>query len=338
MESLSIMEFRQVNEKPTQSKYNISDMFGFVISVDKTKLQVNDITNSFYQGEYDIKTKYAIIYLYDFMNDNESKDFIAMYGGELHNKTSANITVLTYFSTDTAKKWSNVYNEDKIRCGDDIPASKIMETINTFKNAYNVNKLPAMVIIKRDKSLNEESFILPLENFNKINIKRCFDDVIKKIDSHCGDDFSVIRDYILGPDGTIIKSKQLSNMKVQEYIKHLVDDEAKVIKYGLDYLAVELGISTRTLYNKMHKVNSSCFTRDECFFIALRFGVSIPKLNSILRNYNHVEIGMGGRDGVIYKALIDGKKGEEDLIEINKIIEKKYGLGAGIINNKISLI
>lgn len=323
MESLSLLEFKTIKENTNKQKINYYNASGFVSS----KNEINDITNIFSEGKYKIETLFTIIYLYDYMCDSASRDFIAMYGGELHKKTSSNITILTYFSTDTAMKWPNVYNRDKIRCNDDNDPAKVMKIVNNLKETYNVQNLPAMVIIKKD-----ESFILPIEGSNKEIIKRYFYDVIKKIDEHCEEDISVIKDYIIGPNLDTLKNKKNNKISVSEFICKLVDDEG----YRLDDLALEMGISVKTLYNKREKVNDNKFTRDECFFIAIRFGIGIAKLQWLLREYNNVEIGMGGRDGVLYNAIIAGRKGEDELLKINDILVKKYG--KGIINEKSILL
>lgn len=323
MESLSLLEFKTKKENTNKQKINYYNASGFVSS----KNEINDITNIFSEGKYKIETAFTIIYLYDYMCDSASRDFIAMYGGELHKKTSSNITILTYFSTDTAMKWPNVYNRDKIRSNDDNDPAKVMKIVNNLQETYNVQNLPAMVIIKKD-----ESFVLPIEGSNKEIIKKYFYDVIKKIDEHCEQDISVIKNYIIGPNEDALKNKKKEKINVSDFIQELVDNEG----YILDDLALEMGISVRTLYNKREKIKESKFTRDECFFIAIRFGIGINKLQWLLREYNNVEIGMGGRDGIIYKALIDGRKGINDIMNINNILIRNYG--DGIINEKSILL
>lgn len=341
MENLSLLEIKSVKEKNNKSSldynYANSNAFGFLTAVKSNNLvyktRINDITDSFYQGNYDINTDYTIIYLYDYQSDGESKDFIAMWGGELHSKTSSNITVLTYFSTEVAKNWQNVHNRNKIGYGDNNDPLKVTLTIDFLKREYGVSKLPSIVIVKTDESKNEESFVLPLDGLKKEAIKDLFFDVIDRIDKHCEEEFDVIKDSILGPDGLITKGRTINNIRIEEFFDDLLKKDPDI--NARSDLADEMGIDTKTLYNKILKRNGK-LTRDECFFIAVRFGLSIKKLNWLLRDNDHTDIGMGGRDGIIYKALIDKTTGLDNVYKVNDLLIKSNE--KGIISEKSYLL
>ena len=340
MENLSLIEFKRVlDEKQFNEPFttNLISTMSFITTTSRNqysdyKDETNDVTSLFYQGKYEFKTDYSIIYLYDYMNDNESKDFIEMYGGQLHNKTSSNITILTYFSTYTASKWVNVHNRNKIGYGEDNNASQVMETMNYLKKAYHVEKLPAMIIMKIDKDKKEESFCISLDDCNKNTIRQAFLNVIKKIDDHCEEDFEVVRDSISGRNKAILKSKTMQELQMSEFISKMIKDE-KESRYSL---SLDMGISERTLYNKIYKQENGLFTRDECFFLAIRFGLSVPKLNKLLRDNDHVDLAMEGRDGYIFKTLVNNEKGRDKVREIHYLLISKGE--KGLLNSKSELL
>ncbi len=306
MIDLSLIEMNSAEEESFSASPRSFGAFGFMTSASlySYKNEVLDVTKEIVKGKYDLKNKFTIIFLYDFLNDDVSREFIATYGGKLHNYSSASINILTYFSSDMVKRWSNVQNRECIAYDDDHNGSKVLELINNLQKAYKVNHLPSIVVIKKEKE-KEESFVLDLSIYNKKkeDLYKIFKDVMEKTNDYCEDDFSILARNVVG-DSYVEKGNTMSYFNTSNYIADLVKEENKKSKYNLYDLALDLGISERGLRDKRAK---DTFTRDECFYIAIKFSIDIEDLNELLRVNNQREIALAGRDGIIRKCLYENK-------------------------------
>ena len=95
--------------------------------------------------------------------------------------------------------------------------------------------------------------------------------------------------------------KRMDDLNLQIYLKDLIDSEKENNrKYNFTSLARELNINERTLRNK--KANNT-FKKDECIYIALRFGLSVGELNRLLVQNNCDRLSALGRDGAIMNCL-----------------------------------
>jgi len=266
---------------------------------------IKDISDKMIAGKYDIKSNFAILYLYDITSDSTSTKFVSEFGGRLHNLSSSNVSIITYYSLDMVNNWSNVQFREKIKC-EQNKSFFILNMVDEFKRLYDVEKLPAMVVIKNNKNGEEESCNIDLSIYKDVDIiYSVFEDVIKTINDNCEQDFTSIAFKLCGTDANIKNSHNMSNFNTYNYVADLVKNECRErnIKYTQTDLAEELGICVRGLRNKR---NGNSFTRDECLYLAIRFGISIQELNSLLRQNNNADLGMNGRDGLIRNCLLSG--------------------------------
>ena len=315
MENLVLVE---IETKSVKRKKIENENFDATINAsntgnDKTgefQTKTQDITKKMAQGKYGLKGKYSIIFLYNSEYDTESKEFITEYGWKIHNLSSANIRILTYYSERMVSNWFNVHFREKIKFDNSIPANMVRNIIRDLKTIYEVEKLPSIVIVKKNSEGNEEYFNVGLSGYNKEGILGIFKEIIEIINDNCEEDFSVISNKICRYNSEIKKSNNMSNISNFYYIRDLINKESNHCedKYHLYNLAKELDISERTLLNKRTK---NTFTRDECFYIGIRFKISSQELNRILRINNQTEIGMAGRDAIIRQGLIYEKTVEE---------------------------
>lgn len=295
MVSLSLVEIKTMEGKNRQQ---------IIYNASSTVSQVKDVTDKFTQGNYKLKSSYTIFFLYDFNYDCESREFIITYGGKIHNHSSLNITILTYFDPHMVSHWSNVQFREALILDEKNRYNNVMRVINEIKSIYQVKTLPAIVIVKKEKNGKEKSFNINLTGYKKESIYSTFREIMDIINDNCEEDFLVIAKKILGSSFKQSQENSLLSFNTFDYIKDLVKAKNKTMSYGYtqDDLAAKLGISIRGLRNKR---SNNSFTRDECLFIAIEFNISVNDLNLLLENNNHIRIGMEGRDGLIRRCLFD---------------------------------
>lgn len=263
----------------------------------EVKVGIKDVTNQIEDGKYSFKTKYSIIFIYDIYSDLTSTDFLRTYGGKLHNESSANITILTYFDEFTMSRWRNVQQREKIGYNPVCDTTKIEMITEQLKHAYEITTLPAMIIRKQEKD-GEESCVLDLSGYTVDALYEVFKKVMNNINDYCEEDFALLRDTIIGQNSEkVLKGNYFDTFNTYNYIGTLV---RQTRYYNLDNLASDLGINIKTLYNK--RVNDS-FTRDECIYIGIKFKIGIDNLNKLLRKNYHQVLGYGDRDGIIYRCI-----------------------------------
>lgn len=329
MVSLSLVEFKSEKNKNKRVNNSIyeepgtSKHFCYIspISLNKENGQseytqkTKDVTIDALNNGIFLKSKYTIIYLYDFPNDKVSYEFVENYGGKLHNLSSLNVTIMTYFESFMVNSWTNVHFRDEIRL---VPNNyeRMLSLIQEVKETFEVKNMPAMIIIKKGANV-DHYFNIELSDFQPLDIYNLFKEVINIINENCDCSFKDISKKISGKK-TPVKNKtiKLHRMNTFDFIKDLVDRERNLKggKYNLEYLADRMGIDRRTLINKR---SSNSFTRDECFFIAFEFGISIIELNELLRLNWHPKISEDPRDQLIEKCLYEGC----DINEVNEQLE-----------------
>lgn len=323
MVNLSLIEIRREEKENKEEKNFVLDKplyFNFMTTpVNISKTSIYDVTDRVYLGRYEFALEYNILFLYDFISDHECRDFLVEYGATLHNESSANISILTYFTSLTVNKWTNVYHRDKIRTSDNYDAQKIMQSIHDLQRMYHVGKLPALVVIKVNDDYNEDICVVSLDGLDKKAIYKTFIDTMDIISKHCEEGFDEIKSRING-ERVPSQKKSINKFSTYEFIYDLVKKENKRLKdenYNQEDLASELGFTTKTLLNKR---TNNTFDREELLYIAIRFHISLNDLNRLLRANNHLDLGMGGRDGVIRRALLCQKS----IIETNYLLMKEH--------------
>ena len=263
-------------------------------------IEINNVTNDVRYGHFGFRTDFTILYLYDFFCDEESREFMTMNGYKLHTDSSSNLTIATYYSEDMVQKWPNVQHRDKLSKEGNNP-NYVLSILDKIKSIYKVDKLPVMIIIKKEKNGQDSYCIVDLSKYKKENLLDIFKNVMDTINYHCEEDFSTIEQLIKGFDIKISESNRFI-FSTYNYIQDLSDSQSKHHTYNLDYLAEELDITTRTLHNRRSKRD---FRRNELLYIAIRFKIPVEDLNMLLRENNHGEIRIDGRDGVILSGLYD---------------------------------
>lgn len=275
----------------------------------------NDVTFDILKGRYSLNSKYSIIYLYDVYNDDLSYNFLNIYGGKLHNESSLFITILTYFTEPMIKRWENVQYRNIIEPSEEREV-KVINNINKLREIYKVKNLPALIVVKQDED-NEESFVIDLSNYkNADGLYKTFSETINIVNNNCEEEFDKIAIKLNGI--SVSKNNNFSNINLSNYIYDLVKSESRNRRshYTQEDLAEDLGICVRTLSNKR---SENSFTRDECLYMGLKFGIDIPELNILLDINNHLRLGLSSRDGIIRKCLFN----KCDPYETDEILKKE---------------
>ena len=310
MESLSFVEFCHVREKKQKSftNYNMCNTFSLVVNVPSDN-GIRDITYRISSGDYYFKPGYTLLYLYDFMEDDESRDFLKFYGGNLHRETSANISIVTYYTKQMVDEWTNIPYRELLSGSDEGDYNQIIDKVKVLKDLYNVKKLPALVVIKNNDEL-DESCVIEVAGLKRNGIYNMVMGVIRMILNNYEEDFSVLTDKLEGREYS--KNKNIEKFSTYNFIASLVKKDKFCT---LTTLANDLHIDVKTLYNKRV---SATFTRDECLFIGARFGITVSELNKLLKENGRQELGFAGRDGLVRKALIN----DQGLYELIDELEK----------------
>ena len=314
MVNIGLVEIKSkvVEKERKRPSYSSSlNSYGFMslITIDSPKYVETDVdvvTGKIYKGRYNIDTDYAIIFLYDFYTDDASREFITLNGGRLHSFSANNITILTYFDTSMIKNWSNVQQRSKIRDDPDCDPAKALEIINELKELYEIeDNDPYIIVLKQDQDGNEQSFKVNVSDFKGDALYDVFMDIMTKINDNCEEEFNVIEGKICASRTKITMKNNMSILNTRNFVNGLIKDERKKrhIRYTQDSLAGEIGCKSRQLRNK---IGDNTFTRNECLYIGVKFGITVSELNELLRENNQLDLGVSGRDGVIRMCMNNG--------------------------------
>lgn len=275
-----------------------------------------DVTDRITEGHYIIDTPFTIIYLYDLADDTKSVKFLTKYGGKLHTRSSKNVTILTHVDSKMVHEWGDVIWREEIRSRDIRP----FQAFRDLKEFYKIDddKLPAMIIIKQNRFGDEESCIVDLSNqkYSEDDLFNAFIQTIEMIEENCEKDFSKIVSLV---NGSYDNDTLFDGFNTYNYIYQQVKEYNKkpYCSCTQESLARELGISPRTLNNKR---TNNTFTRDECIYIGIKFGLTIDKLNTLLKVNKQDQLGFNGRDSIIRDGLLN----RENIVRINLVLANNH--------------
>lgn len=281
--------------------------------------EVIDVTKSITYGQYGLTTKYTLIFLYDYSKDEISREFIEEYGGKLHNASSLNFTILTYFEPFTAENWKNVQNRHLIFSGRKFESENdggaVLKIVDKLKETFDVISLPAIIVVENDKTFGQQSFNIYLNNSDTHRMYNNFLEIMNIINNNCESPLNTIIEKIPGCHSNTTSTNKIAEFNIAQFLRQLQG------KYRCDQveLAEMLGISDRTLRDK---ILNNKFKRDECFKMALLSHCSVETLNKILsvQRRDNYPIYNTKRENIILDCLLNGysiKQTHEELINSN---------------------
>jgi len=305
MINLALVELK-CRRKAKERKLNLERSYDTIDLV-----QAKEVTEEILKGTYYLKSKYTIIYLYNILLDRESARFIANYGGKLHNKTSENISILTYFAPDMVKEWNNVHFREKIKCAKENNAINVSMVVEELQELYDIKTLPALIVVKKEKDETGDFCVIDATKKSETELYSLFKHVIEAIDDNCEEDFSVIAARC----ATSYKKETLiSNYFTYNYVYDKVKEKSNNNKhFSQSNLASHLNMTERTLRNK--RTNNS-FTENECIHMGFLFELSVDDINMLLNANHHKSLAFYGRDGIV-RSFINNKN-----YNVNELCEK----------------
>ena len=112
------------------------------------------------------------------LDDNESINFLNKYGGKLHNNSSANFTIMTYFTKEMIKKEKGIIASE-INMGYDQPYNRLH--FEFYKSIFEKEKYRNLITgeVSDIKKIDLKDTIKTLGTFN-VDIK-LFEGVIGKV-------------------------------------------------------------------------------------------------------------------------------------------------------------
>lgn len=278
--------------------------FSFMTTLPKDTIEIEDVTDEIIKNTYTTDCKYTLIYLYDYIHDAKSIEFLEKYGARLHNLTSANISILTFLDEGVSKSWKNIANRNKLN-PIDYDDQDVIRTINKLKRAFKVNRLPSLILICN--SLFKDDVSISLEGYEGENIYDLFKEINNIVLENYEESFAKIRDKINTANDNIKRINDIHQFNNSNFIdKLLKENDINQID-----LSEDLRISDRTLRNK---IANSSFTKEEIIYMAFRFKLDLFTLNKLLNANGRSNLGGNKRENII-KRCIENKL---ELDETNK--------------------
>lgn len=208
----------------------------------------------------------------------------------LHNLTSANIAILTYFTKDMVANWENIYrrNGDNFKV-DNYSDIDVEKEINKLKKQYGLKNLPSLVIVKNDFLHNDVA--IDLTGYNKENLYEIFTKLISYLNEHCEENIHGIESYFKSLDKDIRSLYGIEKFTNSNYINKFLNEKRKNSgkKCNRVDLADALGVSDRQLRNK---INNNSFRRDEIIKMGVDLEISVYSLNKWLSKNGYEPLGI----------------------------------------------
>ncbi len=290
--------------------------FSFMTSLPKDTVDIDDVTDEIIKNTYTTECKYTLIYLYDYIRDAKSIEFLEKYGARLHNLTSANISILTFLDESITDSWKNISNRNKLN-PIDYDDQDVIRTINKLKRAFKVNQLPSLILVCN--SLLKDDVSISLEGYEGKNIYDLFKEINNIVLENYEESFAKIRDKIKTANNNIKRINEIHQFNNSNFINKLLKES----DIHQEDLSQDLCISDRTLRNKIANSN---FNKEEIIFMAFKFKLDLFTLNKLLNANGRSSLGGNKREEIIKQCIKDklGLNETNDILIREKVDKIKY--------------
>lgn len=313
---LSIFEFRNKKEVHLDDHFSNSCNFNTsfnlihynpIISENNNYI---DVTQEIIQKTYGLKSKFTLLYLYDIDRDKEAKKFIKDYGGSLHNKTSSQITILTYFTKQDIDSWRNIYYRKELNGIDCHTSNNSRALVEKLKKMYGVKTLPAIVFIMKEYQ-NEKYLVFDLKNKLAVDINQRFDEIIKILNENCEEPYKFFKKEFNNLIEGQLDEVMIDTSSLSRCFESLCERKKKKDKRNITYLEIAnyLAMTDRYLREKRNGVVS--FTKYECIKLAFYFELTLNETNEFLKLNNLRNLENSDEDEIIKKCLTNKMKFED---------------------------
>lgn len=288
----------------------------FMTTLPKDTIDIEDVTDEIIKNTYTTNCKYTLIYLYNYICDAKSIEFLEKYGARLHNLTSANISILTFLDEGITDSWKNIANRNNLN-SIDYDDQDVIKTINKLKRTFKVKQLPSLILVCN--SLVKDDISISLEGYEKENIYDLFKEINNIVVENYEESFTKIRDKINTTNDNIKRINDIHQFNNSNFINKLLKEN----KIHQESLSQDLCISDRTLRNK---IANSSFTKEEIIFMAFKFKLDLFTLNKLLNVNGRSSLGGNKREEIIEQCIKDklGLNETNDILIREKVDQIKY--------------
>ena len=257
---------------------------------------VRDVTDLIDGGLYHFDTPYLALFFYD-SEDEMSRKFIGIYGGSLHNKSSWNVTILTFFDVETVDKWSNVQRKDKIQIRNNFSQVHDDRALNILKNQFNVKSLPTLVLI--DGKHDNPPLTIPLQPGDPQSLNGFFVSFFKIIDDNPDDAFpAIMRGLSEVQSGRKLLNSAVKKNSFYKYFGDLCSEKGVKLKDVQE----ALDVSSKTLYNKRADASS---TREECLKLANILDLNEGEIKELMQYHDYRDVSLKEWNDILEKRVLN---------------------------------
>ena len=266
---------------PTSSKIP-KDAFVFVYSIPGQEIHRTKDASDFLQtGQYAFHTPFLLFYLYD-PEDPVSCELLKDHGADLCNRSSANVTILTFLKREVTNLWDNVIQDGRTKSSAKLTRTRIHDTLQTFENTFDASK-PFLILVKKQNG-EEESAVIPLEGMDSFEQFRVLEDVLHEMEAHPDVDVDSLSRQFNGnmpalfakKNGWKESKRKLACHDFFQKAKNRMPGRLRTIKSLADRLHCDESVVR-------FKRDNATFTRGECLKLGIQFYLSIDELNAFLR-------------------------------------------------------
>ena len=274
---------------PTSSKPP-KDAFVFIYSIPGQEIhRTKDVSDFLQTGQYEFHTPFLLFYLYD-PEDLVSCELLKDHGADLCNRSSANVTILTFLKKEVTSLWDNVIYDGRTKSSTKPTKSRIHDTLQTFENTFDASK-PFLILAKKQNG-EEESAVIPLEGMDSSQQFHVLKNVLHEIEAHPDVDVDSLSRQFKGDmpvlfaknNGWKESKRKLACHDFFQTARNRMPGRLRTIKSLADILYCDENVVR-------YKRDNAAFTREECLKLGIRFHLSIDEFNAFLRLNGLLELG-----------------------------------------------
>lgn len=258
------------------------DAFVFLYHIPGQEIHTaKDVSDFLHTGQYEFNTPFLLFYLYD-PEDPVGSELLKDHGADLCNRSSANVTILTFLKKEVTNLWDDVIHDGRTKSSVKLTKFRIHDTLQTFENTFDASK-PFLILVKKQNG-KEESAVIPLEGMNSFQQFHVLEDVLHEMEAHSDVDVDPLSRQFNGnmpalfakKNGWKESKRKLACRDFFQKAKNRMPGRLRTIKSLASGLRCDENVVR-------YKRDNAAFTRKDCLKLGIRFYLSIDDLNTFLR-------------------------------------------------------